>query len=102
VEIPARPRSFLVVPSSAVLYSGAGAYVLAAPPGGHTFTRRAVTVGRILDSGYGAGLVDDRYGASVVRTGVEEGERIVIEDTFFMDAERRLQAAQGNAAEVTL
>jgi Heavy metal binding domain len=103
VEIAAMPRSFLVVPTSAVLYSGTGAYVLAAgPAGGSTFTRRSVEVGRILDSGYGAGLVDDRYGAIVVRSGLEAGERVVIEDTFFMDAERRLQAAQGNAAEVKL
>jgi hypothetical protein len=101
VEIAATPRSFLVVPTSAVLYSGTGAYVLAAATG-NTFTRRSVEVGRILDSGYGAGLVDDRYGAIVVRSGLEAGERIIIEDTFFMDAERRLQAAQGNAAEVKL
>jgi hypothetical protein len=102
VEIAATPRSFLVVPTSAVLYSGTGAYVLAADPAGNTFTRRSVEVGRILDSGYGAGLVDDRYGAIVVRSGLEAGERVVIEDTFFMDAERRLQAAQGNTAEVKL
>jgi hypothetical protein len=102
VEIAGTPRSFLVVPTSAVLYSGTGAYVLAAGPAGNTFTRRSVEVGRILDSGYGAGLVDDRYGAIVVRSGLEAGERVVIEDTFFMDAERRLQAAQGNTAEVKL
>jgi hypothetical protein len=102
VEIAATPRSFLVVPTSAVLYSGTGAYVLAAGTTENTFTRRSVDVGRILDSGYGAGLVDDRYGAIVVRSGLEAGERIIIEDTFFMDAERRLQAAQGNAAEVKL
>jgi len=102
VELAATPRALLVVPTSAVLYSGTGAYVLAAGPDGNTFIRRAVEVGRILDSGYGAGLVDDRYGAIVVRSGLEAGERVVIEDTFFMDAERRLQAAQGNAAEVKL
>lgn len=102
VEIPATPRSFLVVPTAAVLYSGTGAYVLAAGPNQNTFARREVVVGRILDSGYGAGLVDDRYGAIVVRSGLEAGERIIIEDTFFMDAERRLQAAQGNTAEVKL
>jgi Heavy metal binding domain len=102
LEIAPQPRALLVVPTSAVLYSGAGAYVLVAPAGGSTFARRTVEVGRILDSGYGAGLVDDRYGAIVVRAGLRAGERIIIEDTFFMDAERRLQAAQGNAPEVTL
>ncbi len=100
LELAPRPRELLVVPSSAVLYSGAGAYVLAAPPGGHTFTRRSVDIGRILDSGYAAGLSGDHFGAIVVLSGLEEGEQVVVGDTFFLDAERRLQAAQGNPAEV--
>ena len=102
LQLAARPRDLLVVPASAVLYSGDGAYVLAAPPDGHTFTRRSIEIGRILDSGYVAGLADDRSGAIVVRAGLEEGERIIVEDTFFLDAERRLQASHGNPAEVTL
>jgi hypothetical protein len=100
LQLAPRPRELLVVPSSAVLYSGAGAYVLAAPPSGHTFTRRAVEPGRILDSGYVAGLSGDHFGAIVVLSGLEEGEQVVVGDTFFLDAERRLQAAQGNPAEV--
>lgn len=100
VQLSPRPRTLLVVPVSAVLYSGDGAYVLAAPPDGHTFTRRTVQVGRILDSGYGAGLVDDRTGGITVLSGLKEGERVVVGDTFFLDAERRLQAARGNEAEV--
>jgi hypothetical protein len=100
LELAPRPRELLVVPSSAVLYSGAGAYVLAAPPGGHTFTRRPVDIGRILDSGYAAGLSGDHFGAIVVLSGLQEGEKVVVGDTFFLDAERRLQAAQGNPAEV--
>jgi len=100
LELAPRPRELLVVQSSAVLYSGAGAYVLAAPPGSHTFTRRPVDIGRILDSGYAAGLSGDHFGAIVVLSGLEEGERVVVGDTFFLDAERRLQAAQGNPAEV--
>jgi hypothetical protein len=101
LELAPRPRELLVVPSSAVLYSGAGAYVLAAPPGGRTFTRRPIDIGRILDSGYAAGLSGDHFGAIVVLSGLEEGEQVVVADTFFLDAERRLQAAQGNPAEVT-
>jgi hypothetical protein len=101
LQLAARPRPLLVVPASAVLYSGSGAYVLAAPNGGHTFTRRNVELGRILDSGYGAGLVEDRFGAIVVRSGLEEGEQVVGGDAFFLDAERRLRAARGEAAEVT-
>ncbi len=100
LELAPRPRELLVVPSSAVLYSGAGAYVLAAPPGGHAFTRRPVDIGRILDSGYAAGLSGDHFGAIVVLSGLQEGEKVVVGDTFFLDAERRLQAAQGNPAEV--
>jgi hypothetical protein len=100
LELAPRPRELLMVPSSAVLYSGAGAYVLAAPPGGHNFTRRPVDIGRILDSGYVAGLSGDRFGAIVVLSGLQEGEQIVVGDTFFLDAERRLRAAQGNPAEV--
>ena len=75
--------------------------VLAAPPGGHTFTRRDVELGRILDSGYVAGLVDDRFGTIVVLSGLKEGEQLIASDAFFLDAERRLQASHGNPAEVT-
>jgi len=100
LQLAARPRELLVVPASAVLYSGEGAYVVAAPPGGHTFTRRSVEIGRILDSGHVADLAGDRFGDIVVLSGLEAGERVVAGDTFFVDAERRLQAAQGKPAEV--
>jgi len=100
LELAPRPRELLVVPSSAVLYSGEGAYVLAAPPNSHKFTRRPVDIGRILDSGYAAGLSSDHFGAIVVLSGLEEGEQVVVGNAFFLDAERRLQAAQGNPAEV--
>jgi hypothetical protein len=100
LELAPRPRELLVVPSSALLYSGEGAYVLAAPPNGHRFTRRPVDIGRILDSGYAAGLSSDHFGAIVVLSGLEEGEQVVVGNAFFLDAERRLQAAQGNPAEV--
>ncbi len=101
VQLASRPRQLLVVPASAVLYSGAGPYVLAAPPGGYTFARRPVEIGRILDSGYVAQLAGDRFGAIVVLSGLQEGEQVVAGDTFFLDAERRLQEARGNPAEVT-
>jgi hypothetical protein len=100
LQLAARPRELLVVPESAVLYSGEGAYVLAAPQGEHTFTRRKIEIGRILDSGHVADLAGDHFGAIVVLSGLQERERVVAGDTFFLDAERRLQAAQGKAAEV--
>jgi hypothetical protein len=100
LQLDAKPREFLVVPASSVLYSGDGAYVLAAARGGHSFARRPIQVGRNLDSGYVAELAAARTGGVVVLSGLIEGERVVTGDTFFLDAERRLQAAQGNAAEV--
>jgi hypothetical protein len=100
LEIPARPRDLLVVPTSAVLYSGEGAYVLAAPHDGRTFKRRTVEIGRILDSGYSGELSSGSYGAVVVLAGLQEGERVLAADIFFLDAELRLRVAQGGAAEV--
>ena len=88
------------MPESAILYSGEGAYVLAAPAGGHSFSRRSIQVGKILDSGYVAERAAERTGAVVVLSGLSEGEQVVTGDTFVVDAERRLQAAQGKAEEV--
>jgi hypothetical protein len=100
LELDAKPRKYLVVPESSVLYSAEGAYVLAAPVGGNAFTRRSIQVGRILDSGYVADRAAERLGGVVVLSGLSEGERVVTTDTFFLDAERRLRAAQGKAEEV--
>jgi hypothetical protein len=49
-----------------------------------------------------AGAAGDRFGAIVVLSGLQLGERVVAADTFFLDAERRLQAAQGRLAEVSI
>jgi hypothetical protein len=100
LQLDAKPRDLLVVPTSAVLYSGDGAYVLAASAGGQAFRRRSIQVGRILDSGSEAELAADRLGAVVVLSGLREGERVVTADTFSLDAEGRLQEAQGRAEEV--
>ena len=100
LQLDPKPRTFLFVPESSVLYSGDGAYVLAAPAGGHSFTRRSIQVGRILDSGYVAEQAAERLGGVVVLSGLSEGERVVTADTFVLDAERRLRAAQGRAEEM--
>jgi hypothetical protein len=100
VQLKAKARQLLVVPESAVLYSGEGAYVLAAPADSRTFSRRTIEVGRTLDAGHVADLAGDRFGLVVVLSGLAEGERVIANDTFLLDAERRLQAAQGRAAEV--
>jgi hypothetical protein len=100
LQLDATAHELLVVPESSVLYSSEGAYVLAAPAGGHAFTRRSIEVGRILDSGSVADQAAERLGGIVVLSGLNEGERVVSSDAFVLDAERRLRGAQGKAEEV--
>jgi hypothetical protein len=100
LQLDTKAQELLVVPESSVLYSGEGAYVLAAPAGGHAFTRRSIQVGRILDSGSVADQAAERLGDIVVLSGLSDGERVVTSDTFVLDAERRLRAALGKAEEV--
>ena len=94
LQIAARARELLVVPLSAVLYSGTGPYVLASSRQGEPFAKRAIHVGRILDSGYVGEHTGSDTGAVVVLSGLNEGESVVAGYTFFVDAERRLQAAR--------
>jgi len=101
LQIPIRTRELLVVPSSAVLYSARGPYVLAASGHEDTFTKRPVEIGRILDSGYVGNRAGGNQGAIVILSGLREGERVVTANTFFVDAERRLQEARGKGEEVT-
>jgi hypothetical protein len=99
LQIALRPRDLLVVPSSAVLYSAQGPYVLAASEEDDTFTKRFVAIGRILDSGY-VGERAGQVGAIVILSGLREGEKVITANTFFLDAERRLRAARGRGEEV--
>ncbi|HKC59985.1 MAG TPA: heavy metal-binding domain-containing protein [Myxococcales bacterium] len=80
LELAARARPVLVVPSTAVLQSGDGPYVLAASPDGRTFTRRPVETGSSL------------FGLTVVVSGVSEQERIAVRSAFFLEAEARFGA----------
>jgi hypothetical protein len=100
VHLTLRPRDLLVVPASAVLYSADGAYVLAASPDGDMFTKRSIVIGRILDSGYVGEQAGGSLGGIVVLSGLREGEKVITEDAFFMDAQRRLQMARGSGDEV--
>jgi hypothetical protein len=100
LQIPIHARELLVVPSSAVLYSAKGPYVLAASEHEDTYTKRLVEIGRILDSGYVGERAGDGVGAIVVLAGLREGDRVITANTFFVDAERRLQAARGRGEEV--
>ncbi len=88
VELPARPRAVLVVPSTAVLQSGEGPYVLAQSPDGRHLARRPVRIGRTA-----AGL-------AVVVAGLTEGERVAVRGAFFLDAEQRLGPGPGSTAAV--
>jgi hypothetical protein len=99
LQIAAHPRELLTVPASAVLYSAEGPYVLVAGEPGETVSRRSVVIGRILDSSYAAGVTGDSVGAIVVLSGLSEGERVVTGNAFFLDAERRLRIARGQAQE---
>ena len=75
---PARPREVLAVPSSAILESPRGPYVLAPPGEGREPEPRPVTIGKAL------------FGVTTVVSGLREGERVVAGNAFFLDAERRL------------
>jgi hypothetical protein len=79
VELAPRPRKLLVIPSSAVLYSPEGLYVLAAGADGLTFSTRRVQIGTVS------------RGLAVVVSGLREGDPIVVGSAFSWDAERRLQ-----------
>jgi Heavy metal binding domain len=99
--IDVRARKLLVVPTSAVLHSANGPYVLASGGEAEGFTRRAVEVGRVLDSGYVGALRGRQAGATVILSGLHEGERVISGHAFFVDAERRLREARGTGEEAS-
>ena len=94
LQIATRARELLVVPRSAVLYSAEGPYVLASSQHGEPFAKHKIQIGRILDSGYVGEHIGSDTGAVVVLDGLLEGDTVVAGYTFFVDAERRLQAAR--------
>ena len=69
----------LVVPDAAIVRAPEGPYVLVASDDGRMFDRRPVRVGR----GF--------YGVSAIVSGLAAGERVVVSNAFFIDAERRLR-----------
>jgi hypothetical protein len=85
VKLAAKTREYLVVPSSAVLYSSEGPYVLVPAASGPGFDRRHVAIGRVTG------------GVAVVGSGLRDGEPIAVSSTFFLDAERRLQSERKKA-----
>ena len=81
LRLPSRPRPALVVPSSAILDSPQGPYVLVAPTDDAEPARRSVVIGKVLS------------GVTTVVSGLREGERVVARNAFLLDAERRMHGA---------
>jgi Heavy metal binding domain len=97
-----RARKLLVVPTSAVLYWADSPYVLAQAAnvdGRNRFEKRRVQVGRILDSGYEAERAGRSEGATVILSGLQEGEKVIAGYAFFNDVDRRLREAQADVAD---
>jgi hypothetical protein len=101
LQIAPYPRDLLTVPASAVLYTAGGPYVLAASGEGGRFTKRPVEIGRILDSSYANSVTGGNAGTIVVLSGLEDGDRVIAGNAFFVDAERRLRIARGQGEEAT-
>ena len=78
-------RELLVVPSSAILPSPAGPYVLAVSASRRGFSRRHVEVGPLSS------------GKTAILAGLREGDLIVTRHAFFFEAERRLDAERHRA-----
>jgi hypothetical protein len=88
IVIPATTREHLVIPSSAVLQSSRGPYVLVPASTRGDFRARAIEVGKVVQ------------GAAIVLSGLREGEPVVVGDAFFLDAERRLADERRSSSEV--
>jgi hypothetical protein len=78
LELARKPRDVLAVPSSAILESPEGPYVLRVGDGYH-LERRSIEVGETF-----LGL-----GIAVVLSGLREHDRVVSRAAFFLDAEQR-------------
>jgi hypothetical protein len=82
VELARKPRESVVVPAMSVLQSTEGPYVLVFSAERGTASKRAVAIGKMFS------------GFTAVVSGVSGRELVVSMNTFFWDAERRLQAEQ--------
>jgi len=87
VFAPPRPHPVLVVPSSAVLQSSDGPYVLALSPDLKMVERRRVKIGRTF------------LGLCAVVSGLAEQEPLVARGAFFLDAALGQRSAAGMAVD---
>ena len=79
LKVPGGAAAPLVVPDGAIVRAPEGPYVLVATADGRMFDRRPVRVGR----GF--------FGVSAIVSGLDPGERVVVANAFFLDAEQRLR-----------
>jgi hypothetical protein len=86
VDLAHKTREVLGVPSSALLQSPEGPYVLVSLGGGH-FEKRRIEVGEIFV----------KQSFAVVLSGLERNDLVASRATFFLDADRRLGVAAGEA-----
>jgi hypothetical protein len=77
VKFATRVRKVRTVRESAVIQSPAGPYVLVVADDKRTLTQRPIEIGSI------------RYGDAAVLAGLEIGERVAVQGSFFLEAERR-------------
>jgi hypothetical protein len=82
LEIERKPREVLGVPSSAIVQSPEGPYVLLAQGGGR-FQKRAIEIGETFV----------KQGFAVVLSGLQRNDLVVSKATFFLEADRRLGLA---------
>ncbi|HSS39592.1 MAG TPA: heavy metal-binding domain-containing protein [Polyangia bacterium] len=86
VAVEGPPRPVLTVDESVVFTADDSRYVLVADPGGRSFERRAVEIGRVIN------------GRAVVVAGLAEGDRVVRRRAFFLDADQRAREASLGAS----
>lgn len=84
-------ESPLVVPESAVIFTGRRSLVYVEVPGTErpTYEPRTVEVGALLDDAY------------VVEAGIEAGERVVVEGAFVLDTELQIRGGPSAMAATT-
>jgi hypothetical protein len=87
LQVTPKPRDVLAVPSAAVLADADGSYVLV-PNGAEGFERRSIRIGETFA----------KQGFAVVLDGLREHERVAARATFFLDAERKLDANRRGGA----
>jgi hypothetical protein len=85
VRLLPRRREVPMIPASAVLTAAEGPFVLVAAADGRSLRKRPVEIGRTF-----GGMV-------AVVAGLHHRERVLIQDAFFLDAERRLRREESIA-----